>query len=360
MEKLYIGLMSGTSLDGIDVSLCSINNMHCKLIHSIEYPFPLAIKEEILQLIPTSNTLKEIGILHTKLGHLFAEAINSLLKKYTINPTSITAIGMHGQTLWHEPEGDFPFSMQLGCPNVVHAVTNIQTVTDFRNMDIANGGQGAPLAPAFHQFIFAKENTKTAVVNIGGMANITILGTPLQGWDTGTGNVLLDYWTQECKNIPYDKNGAFAKSGTCNKELLDKFLADAYFKKLPPKSTGREYFNASWLANYLPLFATIKDADIQRTLLELTAQTITNDIQLTTVQTLIVCGGGAKNSFLMQRLSELNSSKVVTSEDFDISSDFMESMAFAWLAYKRINNEVVNINAVTGATKNSILGAIYG
>ena len=165
MEKLYIGLMSGTSLDGIDVSLCSISDAQCKLIHAIEYPFPSDIKEEILQCIPTSNTLQKIGTLHTKLGHLFAEAINFLLQKYTIDPSTITAIGLHGQTLWHEPEADFPFSMQLGCPSVVHATTNIQTVADFRSMDIANGGQGAPLAPAFHQFVFAKENTKTAIKN---------------------------------------------------------------------------------------------------------------------------------------------------------------------------------------------------
>ncbi len=360
MKQLYIGVMSGTSLDGVDVSLCEITHSSCTLIHALEYPFDKELKEEILILIQSTTTLEQIGTLNTKLGILFSNSINALLTQNSIDATSITAIGLHGQTLWHQPKSDFPFSMQLGCPNVVVAKTGIQVVADFRSMDIANGGQGAPFAPAFHQEIFSSLKQKVAVLNIGGMANITLLGDDLIGWDTGVGNALLDYWIDTCKNFAYDKDGEFAKSGKINDTLLENFLDDEYFKQAPPKSTGREYFNATWLSNHLPTFATIKDEDIQRTLLELTVQSITNDIKNTDIQTLIVCGGGTKNSFLMQRLKKLNTCEVQVSDTLGVSSDFMESMAFAWLAYKRVHNEVVYLSLVTGARKNSILGGIYG
>jgi anhydro-N-acetylmuramic acid kinase len=226
-------------------------------------------------------------------------------------------------------------------------------------MDIANGGEGAPFTPAFHQEIF-KELKESAVLNIGGMANITILGENLRGWDTGCGNVLLDMWIDRCKNLPFDKDGDFAKSGVVNRELLNSMLDDEYFKKEPPKSTGREYFNETFLANHLPLFNTIKDEDIQRTLLELTAQSIVNDVKKADVKSLIVCGGGAQNSFLMQRLRELSDVDVKPSDEYGVNSDFLEAMAFAWLAYKRVNNEKVDLKSVTGAKRDSILGGIYG
>ena len=360
MRELFIGVMSGTSLDGIDVTLCEIDSQQCTLIHSFEYPFDKDLKEEILGIISGTTTLQEIGSLNIKLGNLFADSINTLIQNHNIDSTQVTAIGLHGQTLWHQPDNELPFSMQLGCPNVVVAKTGIQVVADFRNMDIANGGQGAPFAPAFHQFVFASQKEKTAVLNIGGMANITLLRDTLRGWDTGVGNVLLDYWVKNCKYFPYDKDGEFAESGELNKELLNTMLEDPYFKLLPPKSTGREYFNPSWLSTLLPTFQTIKDEDVQRTLLELTAQSITNDVKQSDIQTLIVCGGGAKNTFLMQRLKELNSAKIHKSDTLGISSDYMESMAFAWFAYKRVHREAVNLSSVTGAKKNSILGGIYG
>ncbi|WP_321777292.1 anhydro-N-acetylmuramic acid kinase [Sulfurimonas sp.] len=358
MSELYIGVMSGTSLDGVDVTLCEIDESNCKLISSLEFPFDAELKEEILNVINSSTTLEQIGTLDNKLGHLFADAINTFLQKQNIDAKSIDAIGLHGQTLWHKPNGDNPFSMQLGCPNVVNAQTNIKVVADFRRMDIANGGQGAPFAPAFHQFIFKEK--ESAVLNIGGMANITILGENLRGWDTGCGNVLMDMWIQKCKNIPFDKDGKFAKSGSIDANLLDAMIRDIYFTKLPPKSTGREYFNDTWLANYLPIFQTLKDEDIQRTLLELTALSIANDVKNNSIKSLIVCGGGVKNAFLMQRLQELCKVKVASTDEVGVSSEFMESMAFAWLAYKRIHNQEVNLSCVTGAKKDSILGGIYG
>ena len=270
------------------------------------------------------------------------------------------AIGLHGQTLWHSPHAEYPFSMQLGCPNVVHAKIGIKVVADFRSMDIANGGEGAPFAPAFHQFVFGSQKERVAVVNIGGMANITLLGDELKGWDTGVGNALMDYWIQTCKNLPFDKDGEFSACGNLNEELLNSFLDDEYFKQLPPKSTGREYFNPTWLSNHLPTFQTIKDEDIQRTLLELTAISISNDIKKTDTNLLIVCGGGVKNRFLMQRLQKLCDIEVKSSDELGISSDFMEAMAFAWLAKMRVHKQEVDLKSVTGAKKNSILGGIYG
>lgn len=360
MSELYIGVMSGTSLDGIDIALCEIDATQCKLIHAAEYNFPNEIKEEILTLIAGTTTLAQVGTLHTKLGHLFAHSINTFLQEYTVNPSSVQAIALHGQTLWHQPEAEFPFSMQLGCPSVVYAKTNIQVIADFRSMDIANGGEGAPFAPAFHQFLFGSMEKKVAVLNIGGMANITLIGDKLKGWDVGAGNVLLDAWIQHCKNLAYDRDGLFAQSGKVNDDLLDDFLKDPYYQKLPPKSTGREYFNETWIANKLPMFQTIKDEDIQRTLVELTVQSIVKDIKNTDTTLLVVCGGGVKNSFLMQRLQELTPCEVVSSDSVGISSAYMEAMAFAWLGYKKVHRENVDLSSVTGAKKNSILGGTYG
>ena len=360
MKNLYLGIMSGTSLDGIDIALCEINSTDCKLISSHEYPYPQELKNAILNIINTTTTLKEVGTLNTQLGVIYADAINSFLTSKKIDSSNIEAIGLHGQTLWHEPNSKYPFSMQLGCPNVVSSKTGIKVVGDFRSMDIANGGQGAPFAPAFHQFVFGSLEERTAVVNIGGMANITLLENELLGWDSGCGNVLLDMCISMSQNLSYDKNGTFAKSGKLLSELLNAMLNDTYFQKLPPKSTGREYFNNEWLNFKLSSFKNIKDEDVQRTLLELTALTIVNDIKNREIELLIICGGGSKNSFLMQRLRELSNIEVATSDEYKVSSDFMEAMAFAWLAYKRINREEVDLKSVTGADKNSILGGIYG
>jgi len=359
-KELFIGVMSGTSLDGVDISLCEINTHTCKLLHSKEYPFPKELKEQILQCISSPVTLKNIGKLDHKLGLLYAKSITTFLNDFTLKAQEITAIGLHGQTLWHEPNSQTPFSMQLGDANIVTAQTGIQTVSDFRRMDIANGGQGAPFAPAFHKFIFSHLGKNVAVLNIGGMANITLLGKKILGWDSGCGNVLLDYWAGESIYKPYDFDGEYAKSGRLKHTLLNAMLEDEYFEKQPPKSTGREYFNAQWLDSILSKFPPLKAQDIQRTLLELTAKSISNDLKSYDIKTIIVCGGGAKNSFLMQRLKELNSAELQHSNDFGVDSDALESMAFAWLGYKRVHREEVELKDVTGAKKNSLLGAIYG
>ncbi len=360
MSELYIGVMSGTSLDGIDIALCEIDSLGCRLISAKEYSFDKELKAKVLSMIENQVTLKEVGELDIRLGKLFSDKINTFIKEKNINSSTITAIGLHGQTLWHEPNSEYPFSMQLGNANIVTTRTNISVVSDFRGKDVALGGQGAPFAPAFHQFVFGTLEKKVAVLNIGGIANISILGDKTIGYDIGSGNVLVDMWISQCKNLPYDKDGAFAKSGTPNQNLLDAMLDDVYFKKLPPKSTGREYFNETWLANYLPIFQSIKEEDIQATLLELTVISIANEVKKSQIQLLIVCGGGAKNTLLMQRLQEeLQDVEVTCSDNYGVSGDFMEAMAFAWLAYKRMHSESVKLSSITGAKEDSILGAYY-
>jgi len=357
--ELYIGVMSGTSLDGVDVALCELSHDSCKLIHSLEYPLPASLKAEILSLINAATSIKDVGTLHTKLGQLFSDALNALLTAFDIDSQSVNAVGLHGQTLWHEPNAAYPFSLQLGNANVVAAQTHITTVTDFRGMDIANGGEGAPFAPAFHHFLFGTSEKKRGVLNIGGMANLTVLGEELLGFDVGCGNVLLDYWVDAKRSQKYDTDGLFAKSGKVHNALLDALLADAYFQKAAPKSTGREYFNAAWLESKLAAFSGVSDADVQRTLLELTAQSIANEVKKFHIQELILCGGGAKNNFLVERLRTLCRCEVKTSEAYGVDSDFLEAMLFAWLAYKRIHKEKVALKNVTGAKKDSILGVIY-
>ena len=358
-SELYIGVMSGTSLDGVDVALCELSHDSCKLIHSLEYPLPASLKAEILSLINAATSIKEVGILHTKLGQLFSDAVNALLTAFNIHPSSVNAVGLHGQTLWHEPNAAFPFSLQFGNANVVAAQTQITTVTDFRGMDIANGGEGAPFAPVFHHFLFGSSEKKRGVVNIGGMANLTVLGEELLGFDVGCGNVLLDYWVDAKRSKKYDRDGLFAKSGKIHKALLDALLKDAYFQKPAPKSTGREYFNTAWLKAKLTAFSNVNDTDVQRTLLELTARSIANEVKKFHIQELILCGGGAKNNFLVEQLQALCECEVLPSETYNVNGDFLEAMLFAWLAYKRLHKEKVALKSVTGAKKDSILGAIY-
>jgi len=359
MSELYIGVMSGTSLDGVDVALCEIDARACRLIHAREYPFPSLLKEQVLNAIATPLSIESFGLLDHKLGKLFAATVSEFLEEFSLDASSINAIGLHGQTLWHAPKTQTPFSLQLGDANIMVARNGITTVADFRRMDVANGGEGAPFAPLFHHFCFSHLKRKSAVINIGGMANITLIQRPLLGWDSGCGNVLLDYWVEKSLSLPYDKEGAFARSGTIHQPLLSRLLADSYFAQTPPKSTGREHFNGVWLEKHLNSFDTIAAADVQRTLLELTARTITDALHSHDIEQLIICGGGSKNSFLMERLTALSQGVVAPSDAFGVSSDAMEAMAFAWLAYKRHHKEPLDLRSVTGATKKSLLGALY-
>ena len=354
-SELYIGVMSGTSLDGVDIALCEISSDGIKLLNYKEYPFEKSLKDEVLYCINNDISLQRVGELDTKLGVVYARLIDKFLQISQIDAQDIKAIGLHGQTLWHSPKTKYRFSMQLGDANIVAQKTSITTVSDFRRADIAHGGEGAPFAPVFHQFLYGQDE-KVAVLNIGGMANITLLGEKLLGWDSGCGNVLLDYWMMRSKNKSYDKDGEFAKSGKVDSCLLDRFMADSYFKLVPPKSTGREHFNQKWLEKNLKGFKGLKVEDIQRTLLELTAKSISDDIKRFGVNKIVVCGGGSQNGFLMQRVEKLSGCEVVIEKNYDA----LEAMAFAYFAYKRVNNEVLKLSSVTGAKKDTLSGAIYG
>ncbi len=354
MRELYIGVMSGTSLDGVDVALCEIDAFTCKCISFLEYEFDTLLKREILHVIDSDTTLKQVGEIDHKLAHLFANAINTLINQEDIDIKTITAIGLHGQTLWHQPKGRYPFSMQLGDANIVAYKTDIKVVSDFRRADIARGGEGAPFAPAFHNFLYSNRE-KTALLNIGGMANISILGKNLIGYDTGVGNVLMDYWIDKSRNLPFDRDGEWAKSGKISTDLLSQMLDDEYFKKSYPKSTGRELFTPKWLEKQLKGFV-LKAEDIQATLLAFSVKSIANEIKKFDIRYLVLCGGGAKNGYLVELLKkELLDIKI----EIDPDSDALEAMAFAWLAYKRIHGEKVSLSSVTGACEDTLLGAVY-
>ena len=357
-KKCYIGVMSGTSLDGVDVVLCPVGPEGIELAASLAYPFDEKLRSDILDTIGGTTTLEAVGEIDRRLGMLFAEAVTALMEKEGLDATRIGAIGLHGQTLWHQPGGETPFTMQLGDPNIVAARTGIRTVADFRRKDMAFGGQGAPFAPAFHRFVFGKLDGRTVVVNIGGMANITVIGEPLLGYDTGPGNVLTDAWCREKFAKAYDEDGAVARGGAVDEAVLGAMLADPYFARPAPKSTGREYFNPAWTARYVP--DTLADADVLATLTELTARSIAHEAAACAPTRVLLCGGGAKNVYLLGRIaSMLEGVEVAGTDDYGVPGDWMEAMAFAWLAFKRLNHETVELKSVTGASQNTILGGIY-
>ena len=354
--------MSGTSLDGIDIALCSINDNKIQTISAKEYSYDEMIKLDVLHAISNCVSLEFIGTLHHKLALMYTKALEEFLSEFSINHKDVTAIGLHGQTIWHSPDSPYPFSMQLGDGSLVAKRLQIDVVNDFRSGDVSNGGLGAPLTPSFHQAIFDKESDdeQIAVLNLGGIANITILTDQFIGYDVGVANILSDYWTQKHKNIPFDKDGAWASQGEVNDELLYLLLSDPYFNLRAPKSTGREYFNASWLENKLESFTSLRAIDVQTTLLEFTIAPIVEALKEQKIKRLIACGGGAKNGFLMSKLSrKLDGIDVIKSDDLGISSTFLEAIAFAWLAYKRVNHQSIDLQTITGSSKPSVLGAIH-
>ncbi|MEE9327350.1 MAG: anhydro-N-acetylmuramic acid kinase [Cocleimonas sp.] len=359
----YIGLMSGTSLDGIDTVLVDFNYSPPRLIDSYSHPIPSSLREKILGIINPKwrGSLASIGILHHQLGKLYADACNQLIQKESHVKESIVAIGSHGQTVWHQPEGNHPFSLQLGDANVISELTGITTIADFRNRDIAAGGQGAPLVPAFHQEMLTHPNQDRVILNIGGIANITILSPNAitVGFDTGPGNGLLDAWTQQNKNKAFDENGNWARSGKVQIDILEQLLQNPYFSTQPPKSTGKELFNLAWLnqsiENNLDAY---KAEDIQATLTEITALSISDNIKQ--YSELYVCGGGLRNKFLMERISHhLPETSISSTKTLGIDPDWMEAIAFAWLAKRTFEGKTGNLSTATGAEHNRILGGIF-
>ncbi|MCK3658039.1 anhydro-N-acetylmuramic acid kinase [Pasteurellaceae bacterium Pebbles2] len=365
--QYYIGIMSGTSLDGVDLALMDFATNPPKLVASHFVPMPEQIRQKLTALLHSRSTsLQTFGEIDHQLGQLYAQSVNNFLAKVRLKSSEICAIGCHGQTVWHSPNGEFPFTMQIGDMNIVATQTGITTVGDFRRKDIAVGGQGAPLVPAFHQAIFADPNRFTVVLNIGGISNISVLSPhqPTIGYDVGAGNTLLDCWIEKQQGKRYDNNAEWAKTGKIHTALLNDLLVEPFFRQSPPKSTGRELFNLAWLAKKLEKYTALLPQDVQRTLVEFTVQSIADDLLKLNTQglpcELLVCGGGAHNPLIMQGLTEkLPMWKVDTTNDYGLDIDYVEAAAFAWLAYQRMHDLPSNLPSVTGAKSAVSLGVIF-
>ncbi|RMG31478.1 MAG: anhydro-N-acetylmuramic acid kinase [Gammaproteobacteria bacterium] len=367
--SLYIGLMSGTSLDGVDAALVDFAATPPALLAVHCSPYPGAFRRELLSRITPDASLSwaEIARLDHALAEQFASAVRGLLERAGPLPGTVRAIGSHGQTVWHAPGGTTANSLQLGDPAYLAVTTGIPVVADFRRADIAAGGQGAPLVPAFHAALFRDREEDRAVLNLGGIANLTCLPAdpmaPVTGFDTGPGNLLLDAWCQAHTGAPYDREGAWARRGRPVPELLAAWLSDPYFAAPPPKSTGREYFHLGWLQAAGTRLEAYRPEDVQATLVALTAHTVADALHRycpARPARLLVCGGGARNPALMAALQEALPGVVVEPTDaLGLAAEWVEAAAFAWLAKRRIEGKPGNLPEVTGARRRVVLGGLH-
>jgi anhydro-N-acetylmuramic acid kinase len=361
--------MSGTSMDGIDAVLIDFGDHRCDIRASLSARYPDELRSALLKAsrTPAECTVDLIGKLDQWIGECFRDAALALLQQCDVGADEVTAIGSHGQTLRHQPRAARPFTLQIGDPNIIATGTGITTVADFRRADLALGGEGAPLTPAFHRWLFAAPDANRAVLNIGGIANVTLLlasSSTVIGFDTGPGNTLLDSHARQKLDKPYDEDGAWASGGAVSDDLLQVMLSDQYFELAPPKSTGFEYFNDRWLRSKLSETgkAAPSAVDIQATLAELSARTIATAIlkNAPAVDEVLICGGGVHNKDLVQRLTTcLAGSSVTSTEAYGLHPDWVEAAAFAWLAKRRLEDKPGNLPEVTGASRPAVLGAIY-
>jgi len=364
---LYIGLMSGTSLDGVDAILADFSGCNAStsalpnVIATYFTPYSNALRGKLLALNqPSHNELEQAALLGNELAQLYHQSVADLLEKAQIAASAVAAIGCHGQTIRHQPQAGY--TLQLGNPALLAELSGIRVIADFRSRDIAAGGQGAPLVPAFHDAVFRDPTLHRVILNIGGISNITDLQpeSPTRGFDCGPGNILLDAWIQKQLAQNYDKEGAWATTGHVIPALFNKLKSHQFFEKVPPKSCGREEFNLLWLEAHLT--GNEDTADVQATLLELTASSINNAIGRWCVQPteLLVCGGGAKNNALLVRLKALMPTiRTQPTDAIGIGTDWVEALAFAWLARQTLLGLPGNLPEVTGASGHRVLGAIY-
>lgn len=367
MSELYIGLMSGTSMDGVDGVLADFSGDRLQVLAHAGAPFAPPLRAELIALnAPGDNELHRAALAANALMRVYAEVVARLLKTSGTAAGDVKAIGAHGQTVRHRPQ-EFDatgYTLQLAHPALLAELTGIDVVADFRSRDVAAGGQGAPLAPFFHRAIFARPGETVGVVNIGGISNLTLLradGTQL-GFDCGPGNGLMDAWCGQHRGQAFDEGGTWAASGRVHSGLLNAMLSDAYFAKVPPKSTGRDLFNNEWLARWLASVGGIAAADVQATLAELTATAIANDVRRhePTLKRLIVCGGGALNTHLMNCLRALlPQAQVLPSDEAGLPPLQVEATAFAWLARQCVRREALPLKSTTGALGARVLGAVY-
>lgn len=367
MTDYYIGLMSGTSMDSIDAALVDFSSRIPALTGHLAVEWPDNLRTRLLALAANPDSpLSEFGTLDVEAGHQFASAVIDLLKKSGLAADNIKAIGSHGQTVLHKPEPPAAFSLQIGDPNCIAEQTGITTVADFRRRDMAAGGQGAPLTPAFHNQIFRSADENRVVLNIGGMSNITVLprtgeGEPV-GFDTGPGNVLLDAWIGRQTGQSHDQDGHWARSGSVDSALLDALLAESFFRQPAPKSTGRELFNLDWLQGLLADQPRLKPENVQATLVAVTVTAIAEAIRryANKTQTILVCGGGVHNTYMMEQLqASLPGLTIESTAQYGMHPDWVEAIAFAWFAKQALEKKPANLPSVTGASQPVILGGIY-
>jgi anhydro-N-acetylmuramic acid kinase len=367
---LFLGLMSGTSIDAVDVALVTVTSGKLTLLATWEHPIEEDTRQRIAAISHSGdNEIERMGVLDRELGEMFAEAANALLAQQNIKPHQVKAIGSHGQTIRHRPpsRGHSPqraFTLQIGDPNTIAELTGITTVADFRRRDIAAGGEGAPLAPAFHAAAFSAAGICRAIVNIGGIANVSLLqGWELAaGWDTGPGNTLMDQWINRHQGQRYDRDGGWAATGTVNTTLLNQLLQHPYLGASGPRSTGKEEFNLQWLDGQLQQYAGLAAVDVMATLSELTAATIAIATKsgAQPVTEVYLCGGGAHNRDLINRLDRrLGKCHLGNTSELGMDPDWVEAAAFAWLAQRTIHAKPGNSTVVTGAKSERILGGIY-
>ena len=371
-SRPYLGLISGTSVDTVDAVVASFDpgTGAVRLIHAHDHPIPPRLRRELLEVAAADRTtLARIARLDVEVGHLFADAALSAIRRAGLDRAEVAAVGSHGQTVRHGPEGRWPSTTQIGDPNVISQRTGITTVADFRRRDIAAGGQGAPLAPAFHQAVMAHPKLRRAIVNLGGIANVSLLDSadsgaedPL-GFDCGPANGLLDAWARRHLEAPLDQDGNWAAGGLVHGPLLGRMLADPYFSRPAPKSTGRGYFDEAWIERQIRSVDTsVAPADVQRTLCELCAATVAESIGTYGPDTteVYLCGGGVHNRTLVERLSaRLEPRRVLRTDILGISPDYVEAAAFAWLARRALEGLPGNCPAVTGASEAVVLGGVY-
>ncbi|SER42843.1 anhydro-N-acetylmuramic acid kinase [Nitrosomonas sp. Nm51] len=358
----YIGIMSGTSLDGVDAVLIDFGTEKHSLVKTFFLPYDNAIKSKLLALHHSSNDeLNTAALLSNQLARIYVTAVESLLRDSTVSAQDIMAIGCHGQTVRHCPEINGGYTIQLVNAALLTELTGITVVSDFRNRDLAAGGQGAPLVPAFHQAAFMHSDQRRVIVNIGGIANLTYLDPfgEVSGFDCGPGNMLMDAWCQLHTGKPYDDNGNWAATGRFIPSLLEKFLSEDFFSTPPPKSTGRDLFNFKWLESHLQ---DEQPEDVQATLMQLSVTSISQAIQTFYPETdeAYLCGGGAHNLYLVNQLKKnLSVKKIALTDELGIPADWVEASAFAWLARQTILKQPGNLPAATGAKGQRILGAIH-
>ena len=372
----YIGIISGTSMDGISAALACFHDERSAIIDTCQTPYPEALRNELHQLCHgTDDEIERMGKTDGHLGALFADNIAQLLKKSSVDPKQVQAIGSHGQTIRHRPDGDYPFSVQIANPNIIVARTGIPVVADLRRKDIAYGGEGAPLAPLYHAYAFGKESTRRLVVNIGGISNISVLDgkEAVHGFDCGAGNLLLDEWCSKHRSQPYDNEGQWASEGKIHPVLLKSLQSHPFLDKSQSqvlRSTGREEFNMQWLVQCLAnISEEIPAVDVQRTLVEFTVMRIVEacaeyieDANHKTDKTMYVCGGGAYNLFMMNRLAELFKPAGVSVQNtsaLDVPPEWVEALAFAWLAKRHIHGEASIVPSPSGARHKCVLGCLY-